>query len=95
MAGAHIRAAAVYVDADVALLGEQRLTGVDAHPHADRPSASAACASAAAAMRTARRRERDEEGIALRVDLDATMRGERFAEQAPVLGERLRVGRCA
>src|ERR1700682_1763917 len=36
-----------------------------------------------------RGRERDEERVTLRVDLDAAMRGERFAQDAPMLGERL------
>ena len=41
--------------------------------------------------RTGSGRERDEERVALRVDLDAVVRGERGPKDAPVLCERLGV----
>ena len=42
--------------------------------------------------RPGRRREGEEEGVALRVDLDAAVASARLADDAAVLGERLRVG---
>jgi hypothetical protein len=39
----------------------------------------------------ARAREREEEGVALRVDLDSLARPERLADDAPVLGDQVRV----
>ena len=54
------------------------------------PAASASVtASAAASPR--RRREGEEEGVSLRVHLDAVVAGESLAQHPPVLGERLRV----
>ena len=42
-------------------------------------------------MRSRRRREGEEEGVALRVHLDPALGGARLPDHAPVLGERLRV----
>ena len=65
---------AVDVDADVALVGHERLAGVEPHPHADRPVRRAPpCPRAAAASASAARGEGDEERVALRVDLDAAV----------------------
>ena len=57
------------------------------------PAASALCASTAAATASAGPRERDEEGVALRVHLDAVVPREGVADRAPVLGEEIGVGR--
>ena len=79
------------VDADVALLGDERLAGVEAYSDLDRPVQRLLCLR--------RRRERiggagegDEEGVALRVDLDAAVGGERLAKHPPVFGESVCVG---
>ena len=81
---------AVDVRPDVALVRHSGVAGVEAHAHADgRPSSS--CASRGRLERPGRRRERDEERVALRVDLDAAVPRERLAQNPPVLGERARV----
>ena len=80
--------AAVDVEAHVALLRRRRRPRVQAHAHRER-------AAAQRVLRLRRRRgrvpgapERDEERVALRVDLDAAVRGERVPQGAPVLRER-------
>ena len=77
------------INADVAFLGEDRLARVEAHPHTHRPSAQRN-------LRFLRGRDRirgtskgHEEGISLRVDLDAAVARNRVPEQAPVLGQHL------
>jgi hypothetical protein len=81
---------AMNVDADVALVREQRLARVDAHAHADRPAQG--CLSFPGGLeRVLRTCKSDEEGIALRVDLDATVSRERLAERAAVLRQHLGV----
>ena len=86
----HARAA-VHVDADVALGAELGSSGVQADAHADRPVRErlAACPSCVGCAPGGR--EGDEEGVALRVDLDAAVGRERLAQRAPVLGERFAV----
>ena len=92
MAGGGDPGRAVDVAADVALLGEERRAGV----HADRAPGSGPDASArrcgGCRERGGRGREGEEEGVALRVDLDPALGGARVADHAAVLGERLRVG---
>ena len=69
-----------------------RLARVDAHPHADRRRrASACCPPRAAASASEARGERDEERVALRVDLDALVGRERRRAAPPVLGQRVGV----
>ena len=84
--------AAVDVDPDVALARQRRRARVQAHAHARsaRPRAPRWPASAAAAAPW-RRRESDEERVALGVDLDAAVRDERIAKDTPVLRECLGV----
>ena len=82
---------AMDVDPDVALVGDQRLAGMDPHPNPNRP-AERGLAVGRSGQRVAGPRERHEEGIALRVDLDATVPLEGVADDAPVLGKRVRVG---
>ena len=55
------------------------------------PPASAAAPRAAAASAPGAVRERDEERVALRVDLDAAVPRERVPQHPPVLGQRLRI----
>ena len=81
---------AVHVDADVALVADQRRARVQAHAHTDRPRHHG-LSFGRGRERARRRGERDEEGVALRVDLDAVVVGKRLAQQPAVLGERVRV----
>ena len=83
--------AAVHVDADVALGGELGSSGVQADAHADRPVRERLAAGPRGVGCALGGREGDEEGVALRVDLDAAVGRERLAQRAPVLGERLAV----
>jgi hypothetical protein len=69
-----------------------RLAGVEAHPHLDldtvRPRVREECELALDCSQErirARARERDEEGVALRIDLVAAVSGERLPEQALVV----------
>ena len=82
------------VDADVVPAGRQlRLPRVDAHPDPDRLALGpVVCRERALPGRRPLdgvmcTREREEERVALRVVLDAAVRGERLAQQAPVRGE--------
>ncbi len=65
---------------------------MNAHPHADWPPAECRLRLCGGGEGAVRLRKRDEEGIALRVDLDAAVRREGFAHEALVLGERSGVG---
>src|SRR5688572_2934863 len=76
---------AVDVAPDVPLLGKMRGAGMNAHAHRDRELRLRLGRSLDRAWR---RRERDEEGIALRVHLDAAVTSERIPKYTPVLGER-------
>ena len=55
------------------------------------PEASASVKRRCRRERPWRGREGEEEGVALRVDLDAALGGAGLPDHAPVLGERLRV----
>ena len=83
--------AAVDVDAHVALRGHRRRACVDAHADAYRPGLQRRLRLTRGGRRALRGRKRDEERVALRVDLDAAVCGERLAQKAPVLRERLGV----
>lgn len=81
----------VHVDADIALIVQMRGARVDADAHADRPGGQPP-------ERVGRRlecarcgRKGDEEGVPLRVDLDAAVGVERLAQDAAMLAECLRV----
>ena len=79
----------VHVLADVALLGEAGRSRVQTDAHPDRPAASPSVISARGRERPRRGREGEEEGVALRVHLDAALRRAGRAHDPPVLGERL------
>src|SRR5947209_8004797 len=68
------------VDPDVAVLRQQRFTGVQAHPDADRPLPQRCLPIACRCQRIGSTPEGDEECVALRVDLDATVPLKRRAE---------------
>ena len=76
---------AVHVASDVALLGEERRPGMQADPHPDRPRGQLAGQRLGGRQRTRCRREGEEEGIPLRVDLDAALRATCLTNDAPVL----------
>ena len=60
----------VHVEPDVALVRPERLACVQPHPHAHRAARKRALRVSGSGDRIGRAREGDEEGIALRVDLD-------------------------
>jgi hypothetical protein len=80
------------VDPHVTLLREQRLTGVEAYADSDRSLAQDALRVTCGPEGVSRPRERNEEGVPLRVDLDAAVLREHLAQQTPVLGQLLRIG---
>ena len=82
---------AVHVDADVSLLSHERLAGVHTHAHTDCAAGQTVLPVGRGGEGVGRLRERDEERIALRVDLDTRVACERVTEDAPVCGERSRV----
>ena len=84
---------AVDVDADVPLVRNDRLAGVDSHADPDRTPLKRAARLGGGRDRFGSSRERDEEGVALCVHLDAAMAYERLAECVSVLGEEDGVGR--
>ena len=82
---------AMDVHADVALLGHERLAGVDAHPHLDRPGFERPLRLGRGGGGVGHSREGHEERIALGVHLDPVVSPEGLANHAPVLLEENRV----
>jgi hypothetical protein len=78
----------VDVVSDVALLGEERRAGVQAHPDLDRTRGERLGEGSRRSERIRRGPEGEEEGVALRVHLDPALAGAGLPDQAPVLGER-------
>jgi hypothetical protein len=81
----------VHVDTHVALLGHMRRAGMDAHAQPDRSCGQSLQPRGRRLERTWGGREGDEEGVSLRIDLDAAVAVEGLAEGPSVLGERLGV----
>ncbi len=81
---------AVDVDADVALVRHDRLAGVEPHAYADRAALERAPRLGGGGNGVGGARKRDEEGIALGVDLDARVPRERVPQRSPMLGEQSR-----
>ena len=79
----------VDVDADVPFVGDERLAGMQAHAHADRAPFERGAAGGGGKQRIRGFREGDEERVALRVYLDATVGLERLAQRSSVAGEDL------
>ena len=79
------------IDADVTLVDQQRLAGVDAHADADRGVCQHGLPCLSREDRVLRRAEGDEEGVSLGVDLDAGPPSEGVTKEPPVLSERLRI----
>ncbi len=78
--------------ADVALVGDERRSGVQAGTHPYRAGRERRGELARGLDRPRRGREGEEERVALRVHLDAAVCRGRLADQPPVLGERRRIG---
>ena len=76
------------IGADVAFVSQQGRSGVQTDAHPDRTALEALGDSASRRQRTGRRRERDEEGVALRIDLDPALGAESLPQDAAMLGER-------
>jgi hypothetical protein len=83
----------VDVHADVALLGHERLAGVDAHPDLNRPCFERLLRLACGGDGVGRTRERDEERVALGVDLDPVVSSEGLTDHASVLSNEIGVSR--
>ena len=94
---AEILAARTTSEPQVALVADRRLARVEAHSHPDlrtvRPGVGAqgALGSDRSSRGVARAREREEEGVALGVDLGPAGASERLADEPPVLANDLRV----
>ena len=84
---------AVDVHADVVLLGHERLAGVDAHPDPDWARSERCLRLGRGGDGVGRPRERDEERVALGVDLDPVVSAEGLTDRAPMLFEKNGVGR--
>jgi hypothetical protein len=89
--GAHDPRCPMHVDADVSLVGHDRLTGVDADPHARWSGSECVLDRARSEDSVARAGECDEERVALGVHFDSAVLQERLAHHAAVFGEHLRV----
>ena len=72
----------MHVGADVALRRQERCAGVQTHPHGQ---CELLLGLPCSRERTRRGWKGDEKRVTLRVDLDATVAGERVAEYDPVL----------
>ena len=85
----------VQLAAGIALARQQRLARMQAHPHLDGARLQRRLARGGGGQRLDRIGIGVEEGVALRVDLGTTMRGEGASQKAAVLGERLDVALLA
>jgi hypothetical protein len=95
MAGCRDAGTAMNVDADVALVGEERRSGVQADAYADRTGRERLGQLGGSGERSGRRCECDEERVALGIDLHSVMTGTRLADDSPVCGECLGIGLCS
>ncbi len=82
---------AVDVDADVSLLRNERLPGVDPDPNTNRPAAQAVTDLLGSGHRSGSPRERGEERVALRVHLDPRMPAQSATYHLPMCTEKVRV----
>jgi hypothetical protein len=81
----------VHVETDIALLGQPRLTRVQAHAHSDGSVVEGALAILGRSDRVGCAAEGDEERVTLSVDLDAVVRGEGGTEAPPMLAQGISV----
>jgi hypothetical protein len=82
---------AVHVDADVALVSKEWLTGVKADPNANRAGGERVARHSGGGERIRRLGKGNEESITLRVHLDTAMAGEGLAESAAVVAQNVRI----
>ena len=78
MAGRRNPRRAVHVRSHVALVGDVRRPGVDSHPYPDWAGLEGFLRISGGSHRARCRRERDEEGVALSIHLDAVVPEERL-----------------
>ena len=81
----------MHVEPDVALVGPERFPRVQAHPHAHRAVRKRALRVGGGRDRVGRARKRDEERVALRVDLDPVVPPPGLPQRTAVLGEHVGV----
>lgn len=81
----------VHVDAYVALVGEQRLSGVEPHAHLHRSARECTLSLGRCGDGTARRSECVEKRVALGIDLYAIVRSEYPAQAAAMIRKGVRV----
>ena len=86
---------AMDVGADVAVLRDERCSRVQAHTQTDWASSDALVDATRGFQGCRRRGERNEEGVALRVDLDPILLRTSLPHNSPMLGEGARVRLCA
>jgi hypothetical protein len=82
----------VDVDPDITLVGERRRPGVDADPDADRTVGQSVGDAGRRRQGVGRGRERDEERVALGVDLVAAVGRDRVPDDPPMFGQSGRIG---
>ena len=83
--------AQMHVGTDVTLRRDVGSAGMNAHPHPKPAGSKLFLPGLGCRDRRWCSLEGNEEGVALRVDLDPAVRGKSFPQNAPMLGERLRV----
>ena len=91
VARAHDPRRTVHVGTDVALVRDDRLTGVDADPDSHGTSLERGLTVSSGGDRIARPRERDEECVPLGVHLDPAVPREGLAQQPTMLRQHIRV----
>src|SRR6266542_1976051 len=79
------------IEPDIALVGDERLPGVDTHAHAHPSRRERALGVTRGRHRIRGLGERDEDRIALRVDFDPVVRGDRGAKKLSLRREYLAV----
>ena len=85
----------VHVVSHVALVGDERGARVQADAQADRPRCECVRDRLGCSRGSRSGWERNEEGVPLRVYFDAALGSARLANNAAMLGERVRVCLCA
>jgi hypothetical protein len=81
----------VHFDPDVSLVDDFWRSGVDSDANPDRARGETFYRGGCRRESTRRRRESNKEGIPLRIDLDAAIRAERFAQDAAMLHQGRRI----
>src|SRR6266704_6438783 len=79
------------VDADVAILGEERFPCVEPHAYTNPAGAESLLSGGGGRGRVPRPRKREKECIALCVYLNSAVRRHRVSQQTPMLREHIRI----